>query len=60
MLKCSLWEGYTGKLPEMHTHLLVTHSLLILTCSFRLMKVQITALFVLNSVCNLNLLLAYL
>lgn len=58
MLKCSLWETYTGKLPQMYTHLLVTDSLLILTYSFRLMKVQITALF--KSVSNLNVLPAYM
>lgn len=44
--------------PEMHTQLLVKYSLLIVTHSFRLMKVQITAVFKLA--CNLNLLPAYI
>ena len=45
-------------LPEMHTQLLVKYSLLTVTHSFRLMKVQITAVFKLA--CNLNLLPAYI
>lgn len=58
MLKCSLWETYTGKFPQMHTHLLVTDSLLLLTYSFRLTKVQTTDLF--KSVSNFKVLPTYM